>query len=125
MDQRRELPVVEQQRVETGEMEVAPGHQNYIFDVPVIGAAGPVIKSGIAGIRNIGARVVALRVRNVEALRPGVIGHKAEAGGEAMLDSGDQSVVVGHADGVDKDCAAATAQVLIALCWIRNGKCKT
>src|SRR5260370_39018955 len=119
--QRREFPVVDEQRCKAGELEVALGNNDDIFDVPEIRATRPVIPRWVVGVLYVGASVVALRVREAEALRPGVIGQKTEGGREPVRDGGYESIVVSHSVVIGQDGSTSTPRVLLAWSRVRNG----
>ena len=83
-------------------MESTPGDQDNILYVAEVRAARTVVHARVAGVLYRCAGKVSLRILDVEALGPGVIGQQAEAGREAMLDGGDEAVVVGHTIVVDQ-----------------------
>src|SRR5438270_8111109 len=126
MHQRRKFPIIDKQRCKAvGDMEVALGDNDDIFDVPEIGSTRPVIQRRIIWVFYVCTSIIPLRVREAKALRPGVVGQKAEVGRKTMLDRGDQAIVISHSVVIDKDRATAAACVLIALNRVRNGEGKT
>lgn len=111
MDQRRELPVIEDRLFKViGECELALRNEEDILDVTVVRAARPVVPAWVSGIREACPVIVALGIIDVQALRPGLIGGKAESGGQAVRESRDQSVVVGPAKVGDQSGVAVAAK---------------
>ena len=70
-------------------------------------------------------RQVALRIVDVQALRPGVVGQQAEGRREAMLESRYHAVVVGEGVVADEHRAGAAALILVALSGIQRSQIKT
>src|SRR5579862_6837418 len=115
MHQRRELPVVDEQRGKpVGDSEVALQNHNDVADVAIIRTAWTVVETGIPVVLKSRTGIVALCVIEIHALRPCVICQQAEGRREAMLNRCDQAVVIGHGVVVHKDGAVAAA-ILIAL----------
>jgi len=68
MHQRRELPVVEEERLDARKVELTLGNNHDVFDVPVVGTARAVVAPGVVGVLNGGAGYIAGRILDVETL---------------------------------------------------------